>query len=512
MAFHRTQGARPVGGARGRLPAVLVLLLAVVARIALADETPADGAPTDASASAETVDFHRDVEPIFRARCHACHSAENSTGGFRLDDRESARRGGDDGRTFLGQPLAANLLYERVVSNDPQHRMPLGEAPLKPEERDVLRRWIEAGTPWPDAQVARGEDAGFWARLNPLFDFYDAWYPRQKFVAWGFLALQVVTLVVVRLRRVATAASTAPVRWRAGRAVVQRLGPAAYLICILGLVVAGYQNVLHKAWEDRSTAEQEVAMLQQKLHPTRPAGGWPVAERPQHPKRLSGTYYRGNDERNPRLFNGGFYRTATVEVALCDGEGEPLNYGDAVQDGLQIHLAIEKARLAAETLFTEEIWKGVFLSATRLTAAQALPAMNDFVPFTATLPGQRWEARWPLGAFDDPITGTLQGEAYLYKGDAAVLGKGAYPHFGVYYELHLSDGRLTQDSEVWMGSLYQLGSLVDVPQGKLTLSEWFDFREIPQIEAPNPDDPVLLGVPEHQGAPGAAPPAVAPDE
>jgi mono/diheme cytochrome c family protein len=47
-------------------------------------------------ASAKSIDFARDVQPIFERHCLSCHGVDKQRGGLRLDDKESALKGGEN--------------------------------------------------------------------------------------------------------------------------------------------------------------------------------------------------------------------------------------------------------------------------------------------------------------------------------------------------------------------------------------------------------------------------------
>src|SRR5882672_6157853 len=48
------------------------------------------------AAAKATVDFDRDVKPIFESVCFRCHGLEKPKARFRLDNRESALKGGEN--------------------------------------------------------------------------------------------------------------------------------------------------------------------------------------------------------------------------------------------------------------------------------------------------------------------------------------------------------------------------------------------------------------------------------
>ena len=50
---------------------------------------------------AQTVDFARDVEPVFRSRCQGCHGPQQQMSGLRLDNGAAALAGG---QLWAGDP------------------------------------------------------------------------------------------------------------------------------------------------------------------------------------------------------------------------------------------------------------------------------------------------------------------------------------------------------------------------------------------------------------------------
>ena len=79
------------------------------------------GIPVPAGAA---VDFLRDFQPLFEARCYECHGAEKSKADLRLDSRERAMRGGESGPVIVPGKAASSRLIERVSSADPDEVMP----------------------------------------------------------------------------------------------------------------------------------------------------------------------------------------------------------------------------------------------------------------------------------------------------------------------------------------------------------------------------------------------------
>jgi hypothetical protein len=98
-------------------------------------------------------DFASIHRALFAQRCGttggACHGSEGRKGNLVLADADTAYDAllGMDGtpaRVSPGDP-ACSLLLQRLESDDPAKRMPLGENKLSEGLRCAVRTWIEAG-------------------------------------------------------------------------------------------------------------------------------------------------------------------------------------------------------------------------------------------------------------------------------------------------------------------------------------------------------------------------------
>jgi WD40 repeat protein len=92
------------------------------------------------------VSWSKDVLPILRANCYACHQTSKTQGGFRMTDFEGLLKGGESGDAAIvaGNPEASNLLRE-ITPVDGKAEMPKNLAPLKPTEIEIIRKWIAQG-------------------------------------------------------------------------------------------------------------------------------------------------------------------------------------------------------------------------------------------------------------------------------------------------------------------------------------------------------------------------------
>ena len=80
---------------------------------------------TSLTASAEEIDFQRDIAPILEERCIYCHGEDEQESGLRLDRRADMLRGGDSGLAAVvaGKPEESYLI-EVVKHLDPKVKMP----------------------------------------------------------------------------------------------------------------------------------------------------------------------------------------------------------------------------------------------------------------------------------------------------------------------------------------------------------------------------------------------------
>ena len=101
------------------------------------------------------VDFNQDIRPIFQKVCLECHGPEKQKGKLRLDSREAALKGGQDGAVIVPGNAAKSDLYRRVtLAPDHDDFMPTKGKPLTKTQLDALRDWITQGAPWPAEKPA----------------------------------------------------------------------------------------------------------------------------------------------------------------------------------------------------------------------------------------------------------------------------------------------------------------------------------------------------------------------
>ena len=274
-------------------------------------------------------------------------------------------------------------------------------------------------------------------------------------------------------------------------------------------VVVFYQQQARLADGELAHYRAHVVELQRQLNPAAAwAGKAPPLLRPGHPPRLGGEYYRGNDERNSKLYNGGFYRTCTLRVWLCRTNGTVLAWGDEVDlTQLLVRFEIEPSPGATPSLFTPEIMELTYVSTIPPGDRVSDPQRQIFAYRRDG--DRRWIAEVPLDLSPDAAM-PHAGRLFVCRGIVPQTGETpADPHYAAAYSLRLNAGRITADSELWMGCLFRTGNVAVLREGQIAEDEWFSFRPIPEIIGEQTTtDPQLLGIEEHRPRTTAAPSAV----
>ncbi len=113
------------------------------------------------------VDYLKDVKSLLAAKCVACHGGLRQKGNLRLDTAKFAFKGGDSGPAIVAGESGKSVLIEAILGTNGRTKMPIDAEELKPEQIEVLRRWIDDGAKAPaDEPVADPRD--HWAFKKPV--------------------------------------------------------------------------------------------------------------------------------------------------------------------------------------------------------------------------------------------------------------------------------------------------------------------------------------------------------
>ena len=137
-----------------RASVVQLLSIAVIVAVAGVECPAAEAEEPRGELSANRL-FTLEVLPLLKEKCFGCHGNDpkDIRGDYDLLTREGMLKGGESGETSLvpGKPEESPL-YQAVLWEGLE--MPPKENDrLTKEETDLIRDWIEAGAPWPNAET-----------------------------------------------------------------------------------------------------------------------------------------------------------------------------------------------------------------------------------------------------------------------------------------------------------------------------------------------------------------------
>lgn len=114
------------------------------------------------------VDFEKEILPIFRRSCLACHNATEAEGKLVLETPASILKGGGEGPSVVAGKSAESLLL-KVASHQMEPMMPppdndVKAMPLTPQDLGLIKLWIDEGAM---GMVAGGGGPIEWQVLPP---------------------------------------------------------------------------------------------------------------------------------------------------------------------------------------------------------------------------------------------------------------------------------------------------------------------------------------------------------
>ncbi len=113
------------------------LAAAVLAALIVAPATRAADAP---------VSFIKDVAPVLKESCFACHDGKKKSGKFDMTTFEKLSAGGSGGEAFVAGKPAESDLHELMVSKEDRRMPPRDKGDAVPKEKAALiARWIAEG-------------------------------------------------------------------------------------------------------------------------------------------------------------------------------------------------------------------------------------------------------------------------------------------------------------------------------------------------------------------------------
>ena len=142
---------------------------------------------------ADDIDFNRDVRPILSDKCFFCHGPDRNTqeADLRLDSRETA-----------ADVIESGEFMRRILSDDPEERMPPVHSKLSLSEQDknALQKWIKQG--------ARYENHWAFELLPESVDI-----PKSRDSDWSRQTLDRLVLAKIEAAGLQPNSEASPFRW-----------------------------------------------------------------------------------------------------------------------------------------------------------------------------------------------------------------------------------------------------------------------------------------------------------
>lgn len=104
------------------------------------------GCSLASAADTDSVSYHSDIEPIFRAHCQGCHQGAKKGGDFLMTSHAALLASGDSDQVAVqpGDP-DASYLVELITPEGDHAEMPQNAAPLSSRQIAKIRDWIQQG-------------------------------------------------------------------------------------------------------------------------------------------------------------------------------------------------------------------------------------------------------------------------------------------------------------------------------------------------------------------------------
>ncbi len=157
---------------------VSAVILAAAATFGLrlqgAEEAPAKiTIPVVRPSSNHPVDFDRQILPILKANCLACHNRTTSKGDLLLETPADILKGGESGPAAIAGKAAESLAF-KMASHETKPRMPPREnkvnaRDMTPEELGLIATWIDQGARASERRTEKIEWQSLAPQFNPIY-------------------------------------------------------------------------------------------------------------------------------------------------------------------------------------------------------------------------------------------------------------------------------------------------------------------------------------------------------
>ena len=100
-------------------------------------------------ASADDIDFYRDLYPVLKSNCIACHNKTTTKAALNMESPDAMRKGGESGAGVVPGKGAESLIFQAAAHVGEVEMPPKGNKTgalnLTPEQLALLKTWIDQG-------------------------------------------------------------------------------------------------------------------------------------------------------------------------------------------------------------------------------------------------------------------------------------------------------------------------------------------------------------------------------
>jgi len=116
----------------------------------------------------EAVSFVTSIAPLLQKQCVTCHDAELAEADYRLDTYQHLMRLGDDSAAVIGRQPGKSKLFQVLIHEDENLRMPSDSDPLPDTSINLIKTWIQQGAAFDGASQDQPLSSLLPPRKHPL--------------------------------------------------------------------------------------------------------------------------------------------------------------------------------------------------------------------------------------------------------------------------------------------------------------------------------------------------------
>ena len=116
------------------------------------------------TAVAADVDYVREIRPLLKEKCYACHAALKQNSGLRTDTAAALIKGGESGPAVVPGKPDESLLVGVITGRAGFQMPPEGDGtPLSPAEIELIVRWVQQGAQAPKNEEPQTDPTDWWS-------------------------------------------------------------------------------------------------------------------------------------------------------------------------------------------------------------------------------------------------------------------------------------------------------------------------------------------------------------